>query len=171
MDRLMSFRHLIRPFMLAAALSALPGGCAPATRAPWLSPLGAYAVTLAADAIPSIAAAPAPGFATRWEIVLHEDSLVLWRDRSARGGLALRTGGAELILGGWIAAGPGCATGARYAWRIEADGLILTPIEDGCVARILVLSTFPLASGRALRTAGSYPSAREARHHSTRRVP
>lgn len=128
------------------------------------TPVGVYTVSLGeADLPPDL-----PGAAVlrgQWTLTLNEDGTytLARQDVGVMVAGTYEIDGATLTLAGWgglipCGAGEAASTGeesasASYAWELDGEELTLTPIEDTCQDRRVLLSTRPLGGFQACSVA------------------
>ena len=142
---------LASPFRAAGQAGTAPDGIA-----------GEYSVALTREDVPADLAG-GPSLIGKWRISFGEDGDYTVR-RQDVGDLVTGTytiegdrititdKGGVLSCGG-VAAEGGAAATATYTWDRVGDGLALTPVEEGCRARRLLLATRDLGAFVACLTA------------------
>lgn len=122
-------------------------------------PTGLYSVTIGrADVPPDLAGGPA--LIGQWTLDLDEAGTyeVARQDVGVVASGAYELSGATLTFSDWTgivcgdAADP-AESGASYAWEAAGDRLTLTPIQDRCGERRILLTTRPFGSFAACLTA------------------
>jgi steroid delta-isomerase-like uncharacterized protein len=110
-------------------------------------PVGAYRVKLGGSAVLGVD----PGY---YGLTLKEDGTYTmdWAPMESQGGMVGVTGtyiveDGQIVLTdveGFAACSTEEGVSGTYTWLFSSEGLILTPVQDTCEARVLVLSTKPL---------------------------
>lgn len=122
------------------------------------TPSGIYSVTIGrADLPPGLAGGPA--LIGQWTLTLDEGGTyeVARQDVGVVASGAYELSGATLTFTDWTGivcggSGDGDASGASYAWEAAGEALTLTPIQETCGERRILLNTRPFGSFAACTT-------------------
>lgn len=111
------------------------------------APSGIYTVTISTDDVPP-GLAGGPALIGQWTLTFNKDGtyVVARQDVGAIATGHFAINGATLTFDGWagiIACGgeDPASGGASYGWQIDGDQLQLTPVQDTCAERQILLST------------------------------
>ena len=123
-------------------------------------PVGVFSVSITRDDVPP-GLAGGPTLIGQWSLTLEEDGTytLARQDVGVVASGTFEVDGATLTLtgdGGLLPCGAGGgdeAAEARYAWEVDGDALTLTPIDEGCEIRRILLGTRTLGGFESCATA------------------